>query len=77
MSGSHFIVGTRFIAFRFGSLVTLTKGHRNGCQKFFPHPQVNHVWFEEISFRGFPGKLKRVGRAAAAGTVAAETDQKQ
>ena len=28
--------------------------------------------FEEISFRGFPGKLKSVGR-----TAAAETDQKQ
>ena len=26
---------------------------------------VNHVWFEEISLRGFPGKLKSVGRTAA------------
>ena len=32
------------------------------------------MWFEEINFRGFPGKLKSVGRMAAA---AAETDQKQ
>ena len=34
--------------------------------------QVNHVWFEEISFRGFPGKLKSVGRTA----TAVETDKK-
>ena len=36
------------------------------------------MWFEEISFRGFHGKLKSVGRkvAAATETVAAETDQK-
>ena len=35
--------------------------------------------FEEISFRGFPGKLKSVGRMAAAAEMvaAAETDQKQ
>ena len=30
------------------------------------------MWFEEISFRGLPGKFKSVGR-----TAAAETDQKQ
>ena len=41
------------------------------------------MWFEEISFGGFPGKLKSVGRTAAetaaAVTVetAAEMDQKQ
>ena len=35
------------------------------------------MWFEEISFRGFPRKLKSVGRTAAAETAAAETDQKQ
>ena len=40
--------------------------------KNFSH---NHVWFEEISFRGFPRKLKSVGRMAA--ETAAETDQKQ
>ena len=28
--------------------------------KMFPHPLVNHVWFEKISFRVFPGKLKSV-----------------
>ena len=32
------------------------------------------MWFEEISFRGFPGKLKSVGRTAA---TAAEMNQKQ
>ena len=36
------------------------------------------MWFEEISFRGFPGKLKSVGRTAAAEkAAAAEMDQKQ
>ena len=38
------------------------------------------MWFEEISFRGFPGKLKSVGRtvAVAVETAApAEMDQKQ
>ena len=34
-------------------------------------------WFEETSFSGFPGKLKSVGRnAAAAEMAAAETDKK-
>ena len=50
----------------FSSLVTLTQGHQDGRQNFFPHPKVDHVWFEEISFSGFPGKLKSVGRTAAA-----------
>ena len=50
-----------------------------GAKKF----SHNHVWFEEISFRGFPRKLKSVGRMAAAAAetaaaeMAAETDQKQ
>ena len=43
------------------------------------------MWFEEISFRGFPRKLKSVDRTAAAETAAAagteaaavETNQKQ
>ena len=37
------------------------------------------MWFEEISFRGFPGKLKSVGRTAAAvaETAAAETETKE
>ena len=40
------------------------------------------MWFEEISFRGFPGRLKSVGRtvavAVAVETAApAEMDQKQ
>ena len=34
---------------------------------------VNHEWFEESSFRGFPRKLKSVGRTVAA----TERDQKQ
>ena len=54
--------------------MTLTQGHRDGCQKLFPHPKVNHVWFEEISFRGFPGKLKSVGRTAAVAEMAAARD---
>ena len=29
-------------------------------------PYVNHVWFEETSFRGFPGKWINVGRTVAA-----------
>ena len=66
--------------------MTLTQGHRDGCQKIFPHPWVNHVWLEEISFRGFPGKLKSVGRTAVAETAvaavaaemaAAEMDQRK
>ena len=68
--------GTRKIAPRFGSLAALTQGHWDGYQKFFPHTEVNHMWFEEISLRGFPGKLKNVGRTAAAAETA-ETDQKQ
>ena len=36
-----------------------------GAKKF----SHTHVWFEEVSFRGFPGKLKSVGRTAAAETV--------
>ena len=50
-----------------------------GAKNIFPDPWVNHVWFEEISFSGFPAKLKSVGRIAAAAAVAAaaaETDQK-
>ena len=51
------------------------------AKNFFPHPKVNHVWFEELSFRAFPGKLKSVGRMVAAETAAAttvvETNQKQ
>ena len=40
------------------------------------------MWFEEISFRGFPGKLKSFGRMAVAEAAvetaaAAEMDQKQ
>ena len=36
------------------------------------------MYFEVISFRGFPEKLKSVDRMAAADTAAAvETDQKQ
>ena len=38
------------------------------------------MWFEEISFRGFPGKLKSVGRTVAVAeemAAAAEMDQKQ
>ena len=38
------------------------------------------MWFEEISFRGFPGKLKSVGRTVAVAVetaAAAEMDQKQ
>ena len=39
------------------------------------------TWFEEISFSGFPGKLKSVDRVAAVAEMvavaAAETDQKQ
>ena len=31
------------------------------------------MWFEEIIFRDFPGKLKSVGRTAVAVTAAAET----
>ena len=41
------------------------------------------MWFEELNFRGFHGKLKIVGRTAvaaaaetAAAAAAAETDQK-
>ena len=30
-----------------------------GGKYFFPHPSVNHMWFEEFSRRGFPVKLKR------------------
>ena len=45
--------------------MTLTQEHRDGCQTFSTHPQVNHVWFEDISFRGFPGELKSFGRTAA------------
>ena len=53
-----------------------------GTKNFFTHPQVNHVWIEEISYRGFPGKWKSVGRmaeVAVAETVVAvtETGQKQ
>ena len=45
-----------------------------GAKQIFPHPYVSHVWLDEISFRGFPGKVKSVGRtAAAAEMVAAET----
>ena len=37
---------------------TLIQGHRDGCQKIFPRPQVNHVWFEAISFiQGFSRKV--------------------
>ena len=43
--------------------------------KKFPHPYVNHVWFEETSFRGFLEKLKSVDRTVAVAAV--ETDQKQ
>ena len=39
------------------------------------------MWFEEISFRGFLGELKSVGRTAVAvvaeTAAAAETDQNQ
>ena len=82
MSGSYFIFGTRSIGSCFGSLVALNQGHWDGCQKMFPHPLVNHVWFEEISFRDFPKKLKSVSRKAVAATVAAaetaaERDQQQ
>ena len=35
------------------------------------------MWFEEISFRGFPGKLKSVGRTVAVAVETAEVDQKQ
>ena len=48
--------------------------------KMFSHPYVNDEWFEEISFMGFPGNLKSVGRTAVAETAvaaAAEMDQKQ
>ena len=38
MSGSHFIVGIKEIMSRFGSLVTMTQGHQDGCQKIVPHP---------------------------------------
>ena len=44
--------------------------------KTFSHTQVNIVWLEEICFRGFPGKLKSVGRTAVV-AVAVEMDQKQ
>ena len=36
---------------------------------------INHVWFEEISFRGFRRKLKSFGRTAAAAETVAETEQ--
>ena len=52
--------------------------------KFVPTPQLNHVLFEEISFRGFPGKLKNVGRTVAAvaetavaAAVAAEEEEEE
>ena len=39
VSDSHFIVGGDKVNYaRFGSLVTMTQGHRDGCQKFIPHP---------------------------------------
>ena len=61
MSGSHFIMGTRWNLSRLGSLVTLTQGHRDGCKKI------------DTTIFGFPGKLKSVSRTEAA----AETDQEQ
>ena len=49
-----------------------------GAKKCFHTHKLTHVWFEEISFRGFPVKLKSVGRmAAAAVETGAEKDQKQ
>ena len=53
-----------------------------GAKKFSHTHRSTMCGFEEISFRGFPGKLKSVGRMVAAAEtaaaeMAAETDQKQ
>ena len=48
-----------------------------GAKKISNTHRSTMCGFEEISFRGFPGKSKSVGRTAAAAETAAETDQKQ
>ena len=56
-----------------GKLSDLDPRSPRWVQKKLTQPEVSHVWFEDISFRSFPGKLKIVGRTEAA----AETDQEQ
>ena len=40
-----------------GNGFKIVRKKTDGCRKNFPY--VNHVWFEEITFRGFPDKLKK------------------
>ena len=48
--------------------------------KIVPTPIVNHVWLEEISFRGFSRKVEKCwqnGDVGGGGDGGGEKDQKQ